>query len=63
VRTSDLFTAKQLAALREEHTATGAHRVREEPFPQWVPHAVMTAAQQLTIDEALAQLPAFLRPK
>ena len=63
VRTSDQFTAKQLAALHEEHTASGAHRVREDPFPGWVPREVMTAANHLTLDEALTQLPAFLRPQ
>lgn len=57
VRVADRFTPAQLAVLHEEHTASGAHRVAEEPFPEWVPHDVARAAAALTIDEAIAQLP------
>src|SRR5262249_46874004 len=35
VRAADRFAPERLAALREEHTRSGAHRVREEPFPEW----------------------------
>lgn len=62
VRSADRFTPKQLAALREEHTASGAHRVVEEPFPLWVPSEIMTAAADLSAAEALAQLPLCLQP-
>ncbi len=61
VRTADRFTPKQLAVLHEEHTASGAHRVQEEPFPEWVPADAMAAADRLSVDEALAQLPLCLR--
>ena len=61
VRAADRFTPKQLAALHEEHTASGAHRVEEQPFPDWVPAAVIAAAADLTLDQALAQLPDSLR--
>src|SRR5688572_22466917 len=37
VRLADRFTPKQLAALHEEHTASGAHKVKEQPFLDWVP--------------------------
>jgi hypothetical protein len=60
VRVADCFTPKQLAVLHEEHTATGAHRVVEQPFPDWVPDDVALAAAQLSAAEALAQLPSFL---
>jgi hypothetical protein len=60
VRLADRFAPKQLAALHEAHTASGAHRVEEQPFPDWVPNDVLRAADQLTVDEALAQLPACL---
>jgi hypothetical protein len=60
VRVADRFTPKQLAVLHEEHTASGAHRVVEQPFPDWVPADVTLAAAQLSIDEALAQLPPCL---
>ena len=60
VRLSDRFTPRQLAALHEEHTATGAHRVIEQPFPEWVGEDVEHAAEELSAEEALAQLPPFL---
>jgi hypothetical protein len=60
VRVADRFTSNQLAALHEEHTTSGAHRVHEEPFPDWVPADVVLAAEQLTVSEALAQLPPCL---
>ena len=61
VRVADRFTAKQLAALHEEHTATGAHKVEEEQFPDWVPDDVRRASEHLSVEEALARLPACLR--
>jgi hypothetical protein len=60
-RAADHFAPKQLAALREEHTPSGAHRVVEQPFPEWVPVDVMRAAKQMSIDDAIAQLPSCLR--
>lgn len=60
VHLADRFTAKQLAALHEEHTASGAHKVEEQPFPDWVPQDVLEAAQRLSFEEALAQLPGCL---
>jgi hypothetical protein len=60
VRVADRFTPKQLAALHEEHTASGAHRVVEQPFPDWVPADVVLAAAELSVDDALAQLPPCL---
>ncbi len=60
VRVADRFTPRQLAALHEEHTESGAHRVHEQPFPDWVPEDITLAADQLSVEEALAQLPACL---
>ena len=60
VRLADRFTPRQLAALREEHTATGAHRVIEQPFPEWIGDDVEQAATRLSVNEALAELPPFL---
>ena len=60
VRIADHFTPRQLAALHEEHTETGAHRVIEQPFPDWVPDDVVRAAGQLSVEQSLAQLPACL---
>ncbi len=61
VRAADRFSSKQLAALHEEHTQSGAHRVEEEPFPDWVAADVVAAAEKLSLDDALAQLPPCLR--
>jgi hypothetical protein len=61
VRIADLFPRESLAALEDEHTASGAHRSGQTPFPAWVPPDDMAAAEALSRDEALAQLPACLR--
>ena len=60
VRVADHFAPKQLAALHEEHTHSGAHRVVEQPFPEWVPEGVMRAASEMSIDDAIAELPSCL---
>lgn len=61
VRVADRFTPRQVAVLHEEHTASGADRVHEQTFPDWVPADVLDAAARLSEDEALAQLPVCLR--
>ena len=61
VRVADRIPPDALAALEEEHTASGAHRVRSVPFPQWVPDDVVAAARELTDDEAVVALPDCLR--
>ncbi len=61
VRIADRFPAQNLAAIHEEHTASGAHRVRTEAFPDWVPHDVLHAAQALSVQDALTELPAYFR--
>ena len=60
VRVADRFSPRQLAALHEEHTASGAHRAHEQAFPEWVPVDVLRAADRLSVEEALAQLPPCL---
>jgi hypothetical protein len=61
VRVAERFPQERLAAVDEEHTASGAHRTIEIPFPGWVPADDITAAKLLTVDDALAQLPVCLR--
>jgi hypothetical protein len=61
VRVADRFPRDRLAEVGEEHTATGAHRRTEVPFPDWVPADVMKAAAKLSADQALAELPDCLR--
>jgi hypothetical protein len=62
IRVADRFPATRLAALHEEHTASGAHRVREQAFPKWVPDVVMQQSQLLSEAQAFAVLPECLRP-
>ncbi len=57
------FKPAQLAALREEHTPSGAHRVIDVAFPDWVPQDVAQSATGLTDDEAWSMLPECLRPR
>jgi hypothetical protein len=57
VRVSDRFPAERLASIEEEHTASGAHRKTETPFPDWVPADVLDAASTLSEEQALALLP------
>jgi hypothetical protein len=59
---AERFRAERLAAIVEEHTETGAHRVTEQPFPDWVPADARRAGVELSVDEALAMLPECLRP-
>jgi hypothetical protein len=61
VRVADRFPPERLAAVDNVHTASGAHRTIETPFPDWVPAEDLAAAGRLTVDEALTQLPACLR--
>jgi hypothetical protein len=60
VRVADRFPAARLAAVDQVHTASGAHRTIEVPFPEWIPAEDLAAAALLTVDEALALLPACL---
>jgi hypothetical protein len=42
----------QLAKAWDEHTPSGAHRLRRIPFPAWVPTEVMKEASALSVSEA-----------
>jgi predicted GIY-YIG superfamily endonuclease len=52
VRLADLLGRDRLAAIRQEHTPSGAHRNVVTPFPKWVPPDVRRAAAALREDEA-----------
>jgi hypothetical protein len=58
---AERFRAEGLAAIVEAHTETGAHRVTEQAFPDWVPAHARRAGAELSVDEALAMLPECLR--
>jgi hypothetical protein len=54
------FPGKNLAAITEEHTTAGQHRLLVTPFPGWVPDAMLRAARALTARRAKSQLAAIL---
>jgi hypothetical protein len=47
---------KTIAALWEEHSSSGAHKVRGFPFPRWVPTAARRAARSISDEEACLEL-------
>ena len=52
VRLADRFAPEQIARVREEHTAKGKHVSHGIPFPDWVPPEVLSAAREMTDEEA-----------
>ena len=51
---------RRLAQIREIHTRSGKHVVREVPFPKWVPAAALVTARAVTEHEARTALGAVL---
>lgn len=51
----------RLAKVRNEHTASGAHRRRRQAFPGWVPREVLREAKALSESEAEAMLRPLLQ--
>jgi len=49
----------RVAALQQEHLPTGEHRNFVTAFPAWVDDATARAADALTVEQALAALPAL----
>lgn len=62
VRLVDELGREPLTAIKQEHTATGAHRNVRTPFPKWVPQDVMEAARKLPVEAARAQLGTWSTP-
>ena len=62
VRVAEVIPTERLASIEEQHTASGAHRKVETPFPAWVPTEVMAASALLTETEAFDALPDCVRP-
>jgi hypothetical protein len=60
VKLADRFDGDQLARVWDEHTPSGAHRARREPFPGWVPADVETEARRLSRAQAEAILAPWL---
>ncbi len=55
-RAAPALDPRRVAAVREEHTASGRHRAVETPFPAWVPPDVAATAAALDEAEARALL-------
>jgi hypothetical protein len=60
LRLAARFNDDALLVVREEHTATGAHRTTKVPLRDWVPAEVRLEADTLTEEEAIAALPPLL---
>lgn len=59
---ADEIGRDRLAAIKQEHTESGAHRNIVTPFPEWVPAEVTRAASSLDPSAARAQLGDWLAP-
>jgi hypothetical protein len=58
VKAAARFPKRALAKIWDEHTATGAHRTRSVPFPEWVPKDVLREAEGLELQVAEQMLAA-----
>ena len=56
VRMAAHFKPRQLAQVRQEHTASGRHVNRETTFPKWVPQEILEASQALSEAQARSML-------
>jgi len=63
VKLAERFPRQRLAKIWEEHTATGKHRSMQRAFPSWVPAAVRTEANVLSLAAAEALLLPRLKAK
>jgi hypothetical protein len=52
VKLAPRFRKKQLTKVWDEHTRSGAHQSKREPFPNWVPSDVIKEAEALSLAEA-----------
>src|SRR5262245_31297918 len=46
------FPKDRLAKVWDEHTASGKHVARSQPFPQWVPERVRLEADRISVEDA-----------
>lgn len=56
VRVASCLPMERLASIQEFHTAAGAHRVEETPYPEWVPNDVRKEGERLTQEQAIESL-------
>jgi hypothetical protein len=62
VRLADEIGNEALAAIRQEHTASGEHRNVVTPFPDWVSTDLRHAAALLSAADARDALGAWMKP-
>jgi uncharacterized lipoprotein NlpE involved in copper resistance len=60
VRLATRFPKRALAAVRQEHTASGRHRNVVTAFPKWVPRPILAQGRRLDPGKAAVQLGAAL---
>ena len=60
VKLAGEFDEGDLAAIREEHSASGKHQMVVTRFPEWVPAEVFAQAKRLTAAKARNSLADFL---
>jgi len=52
IKLASQFRKEQLAKVWDEHTRSGTHQSKQEPFPNWVSSEVMKEAEALSVAEA-----------
>ena len=62
VRLADRLPKIGLAAVRQEHTARGSHRVVRTAFPRWVPDGVLRQGRRMRREAAEKALGAAIGP-
>jgi hypothetical protein len=60
VKTANAIDAARLAAVREEHTSNGAHRMTTVKFPDWVSADIRAEAERISTAQAATQLGSLL---
>ena len=56
IRMEKAFPRRALARVIEEHTASGRHAVRTQPFPKWAPPGIRARAARLSEAAARREL-------
>ena len=56
VRLAGSFGKEALAAIREEHSASGEHQLKKLQFPKWVPSLTRRRAKSMSETQAAKQL-------
>jgi hypothetical protein len=59
-RLADSFPPKRICAILEIHTESGKHKVEETPFADWLSQEVISQANNIREEEALAEIGQFL---